>query len=563
MTSLSLEALIRARLQQRFDTPQVTILRRKADPIVLCGRDLLARAEAMQTRWRDIFGSDRCRFVLALPAGEVFFSALLAGILGGHALVPVAIPRSGTRSGRLAHIAHDCGARAVLCVASQVASIRQSMGEGAPCPVVAIDEDAATGSLSLGEWPAPHIPDCSPTIIQYTSGSTRLPKGVAIHDSQIISNCRLVEEVWDMNPTSCMVNWLPHYHDMGLMGGILYPLLSGGRSVQMSPLDMVRRPADWLRAISDHKATFSGGPAFAFAECLRRVRPEECVDLDLSSWIRAFCGAEPIPAGLLPEFRARFADYGLAGEAVFGCYGMAEITLFAAGAPGSVDLPEAPTGCDAVYPCRLTDATAPLLKIVDPDTGQAISDGEQGEIWLSGPSKAATYIGLPEETARSFHATLAGEPSAGGEWLRTGDLGVIKNGLLYVNGRLKDTLIANGLKVSAAELEWLAATVSDRLNPLGAAAFMLDPVEGSGAVLLIELRSGRDLPEDHAEIRQAIERLVAGEWGIQLQDLRILPRGHLERTTSGKIRRQAIAEAYRSGAFPRQRNAVAQNEVTT
>lgn len=536
----ALASLIRTRLEQRHDTPQITLWQRKADPIELTGGDLLARAEAMQAQWRTVYGQARCRFVLALPTGEAFLTALLAGILGGHTVVPVAIPRLGTKSSRIGHIAQDCGAHAILCLGAQAVSIRQGMDREPPCPILPIDEEPPRDVA----WRGPQTQDGTepPTIIQYTSGSTRMPKGVALYDAQIIANCGLVEQVWNMNPTSCMVNWLPHYHDMGLMGGILYPLLSGGRSVQMRPLDMVRRPADWLRAISDHKATFSGGPAFAFGECLRRISPEDCEGLDLSSWIRAFCGAEPIPAGLLPEFRDRFGKYGLARESVFGCYGMAEMTLFAAGAPGSDDLPDPPTGCDSVSPCRLAPVTAPLLRIVDPDTGTEMPDGCQGEIWLSGPSKGAGYINLPQDTDHSFHASLGDQT----HWLRTGDLGVVKDDLLYVNGRIKDTLIANGLKVSAAEVEWLAAQVSDALNPLAAAAFMAGR---AGAVLLIEVKTGRALPENTAELRQAIERMMAAEWGIPLLALRILPRGELPRTTSGKIRRQAIAEAYRSGDY--------------
>lgn len=550
----ALTSLLAARLSDRFDETQITVLRRRAAPLPLRGRDLLDSATAMQDRWRRSFGDGPLRLVLALPPGEVFLSALLAGLLGGHTVVPVALPRLGSMSSRLGHIVRDCGASAVLCSGSQVAVIRQSLTAGdrpLPCPVVAIDGPEESAGVEAIPRPDGFRKDGPPpAVIQYTSGSTRLPKGVPLYGSQILANHRMVEDSWGMNPTTRVVNWLPHYHDMGLMGGILYPLLSGSQSVQMSPLDMVRRPADWLRAISDHRGVFSGGPAFAFEECLRRVTPEECEGLDLSCWKGAFCGAEPIPAGLLPAFRQRFGACGLAPEAVFGCYGMAEMTLFAAGAPGPVDLPAPPPGCDSVQPCRLTESTAPLLRIVDPDTRQILPDGSQGEIWLRGPSKGAGYVNLPEETAVTFHAGLADEDEDRAEWLRTGDLGVIDDQLLYVTGRLKDTLIANGRKIAAAELEWLAARVDDALNPLAAAAFAPDPAESAAAVLMIELKSGRRAPENPATVRQAIERLVAGEWGIQLKDLHILPRGRLARTSSGKVRRQVIAEAYRRGQIP-------------
>lgn len=544
----SLPELLMRRLQEHHQEPQISVLRRTASPLHLDGRSLESAARDLIDRWRNEFGAGSHIFILTLPPGETFLTALLAGLMGGHTLVPTPLPRPGSRSDRLFHIARDCHATAILCVESMRNTIRHALtGAGMahmPCPIVALDT-AATPTIPNRERKAGGP---APAIIQYTSGSTRLPKGVRIFGSQILANCALVQRAWDMNASTRFVNWLPHYHDMGLMGGILYPLLSGAYSVQMSPLDIVRQPASWLRAVSDYRATFSGGPAFAFADCLRRITPEECEGLDLSSWARAFCGAEPIPAGLLPAFRHRFAPHGLPPQAVFGCYGLAETTLFAAGAPEVGELPMPPSGCMAVHPCRLTDATRPNLLIVDPESCTPMADGAQGEIWLRGPSNAEGYVNLPDETAALFGASLASEVD--NTWLRTGDLGVVEQELLYITGRLKDTLIANGRKIAAAELEWLAASINEALNPLGAAAFMADTAQSASAVLLIELKSGHTMPERPDIVCQAIERAVLGEWGIRLQDIRILPRGRLERTSSGKIRRQAIAEGYRLGSIP-------------
>ncbi|MGS4947220.1 AMP-binding protein [Meridianimarinicoccus sp. RP-17] len=548
MSADPLARAIEMRLAERRGVPQITVLRRASPPLVLTGHDLQQRADALRVRWDSQFGAGPLRLVLALPPGEWFLAALLAGILGGHTMVPAALPRLGSVASRLAHIVTDCGADAVLCTGAQLPSIREGLRNathGPSCPVVAID--AAEYGTHMQQRPQ-RIGPCAegphPVVVQYTSGSTRLPKGVRISGASILANCRMVEESWGMGPETCMVNWLPHYHDMGLMGGILYPLLAGGRSVQMNPLDMVRRPVDWLRAISDHRADFSGGPAFAFAECLRRIAPGDCAGLDLSCWTRAFCGAEPIPAGLLPAFRARFAAHGLPPEGVFGCYGMAEMTLFAAGAPG----PAASLGGTPVEPCRLNTLTAPRLRIVDPQSRMPCPEGREGEIWLRGPSKGDGYMNLPEETRQTFHATLETPDAVAGEWLRTGDLGVITGELLHVTGRIKDTLIANGRKVAAAELEWLAASMDDALNPLAAAAFMPDATESARAVLLIELKSGYATTAGPLEtVRSSIAKVIAGEWGIHLKDLRILPRGRLLRTSSGKVRRQAMAEAYRAG----------------
>ncbi|GAB6841227.1 acyl-CoA synthetase (AMP-forming)/AMP-acid ligase II [Methylorubrum rhodinum] len=552
MTTLRdpLRETIERRLSQRWDTAQITVLARARPPLDLTGRDLHAAAAQLVERWGAQFGPGPHTLVLALPPGERFLAALLAGLLGGHTLVPVALPRAGAHSDRLAHVLGDCDATALLCLAEHRPAILRHLGTAEDRPagprVVAIDGPDNTEADGVAPRRGADAGP-GPAIIQYTSGSMRLPKGVRIFGEQILANADLVMRSWDLDASSRFVNWLPHYHDMGLMGGILYPLLAGAYSVQMSPLDMIRRPADWLRAVSTYRATFSGGPAFAFADCVRRVADEDCVGLDLSCWSRAFCGAEPIPAGLLPSFRSRFAPYGLAPAAVFGCYGLAEMTLFAAGAPEDGPLPLPPKGCGAVHPCRLTEITAPGLRIVDPESGRSVPDGESGEIWLRGDSMGRGYLNRPKETQTAFGVAPAS--GAGGEWLRTGDLGAISGEWVYVTGRLKDILIVNGRKVAAAELEWLAAGLDDALNPLAAAAFMPDPTESGTAVLLIELKSGRKAPDRPDTVRVAIERAVSGEWGLRLRDVRILPRGGLERTTSGKIRRQAVAEAYRQGRY--------------
>ena len=509
------------------------------------------------SRCEGAFGPGPHRFVLAMPAGEDFLFALLAGLLGGHTIIPTALPRAGAKGDRLAGILQDSVPTAVFChTAGREALCRHLHREltdpvsSVLCPVLAID--APWPEMSAAGRSGKHDDALSdePAIIQYTSGSTRTPKGVKLGGEQILANQDLVARTWDMSPDTRFVNWLPHYHDMGLMGGILYPLLAGAYSVQMSPLEMIRRPVSWLKAISDFRATFSGGPAFAFAECLKRIPEEESAELDLSRWIRAYCGAEPIPSGLLPAFRERFASNGLKPEAVFGCYGLAENTLFAAGAPEpDATLSAPPAGCASVHPCRLTETTRPYLRIVDPEDGRPLPEGQQGEIWLTGPSRARGYLGLPVDSRTMFEARMQNDPET--PWLRTGDLGVIAGDFLYVNGRLKDTIIVYGRTIAAAEVEWLAATVDATLNPLAAAAFQPDPAAGDAVVLFIELRPGCLRPSHPHAVHSAITRALMGEWAISLKELRIVPRGRLERTTSGKIRRQRVAEAYRRGEAPK------------
>ncbi len=533
-----------ARLSSPDHRAPVTV-RTRFGETELNGSSLLQAAELWDARWRNRFGQAGHVFVVALPPGELFLTVLLAGMIYGHTLVPVAMPRQGSHSDRWLHVVGDCDATAVLCTSGHADLLlvhTTRVGGDAPvCPVLALDTWSDTPATAGP--PRPSRRNASqPAIIQYTSGSTRAPKGVCITDDQILANCARIADSWGFGASDTVVNWLPHYHDMGLFGGILFPLLQGAPSVQMSPLDMIRKPSLWLRAVSDHRASFSGGPAFGFAECLKRISEAECAGLDLSNWRSAFCGAEPVSAGLLTAFRTRFAPFGLRPQAVFACYGLAEFTLLAAGAPETL-LASSSQDFSATAPCTLTDSMRKDLRIVDPEACVELPEGQQGEIWLRGGSKGIGYINLPDETEATFNGVLAPADDAG--WLRTGDLGVVSGVGLYVTGRLKDVLIANGQKVAAAEFEWLAAQQHPSLNPFAAAAFMPAPNAVAEAVLLIELKSGEAVPADPEGLRKEIARAVLGEWGIALTDLRIVPRGDLARTSSGKIRRQHVAESYR------------------
>lgn len=548
-----LSDLLRDRLTSAPDRTLITVRTRSGVALPLTGTDLLQAAADWNARWKAVFGSGPFTFILALPPGNLFLKAVLAGLIGGHTLVPVAQPRPGVQTDRLAHIAADCEATAILCAVNNLDAVVRHMTpdgvDGPMCPIVAIDASDEMPMIGDPARRAGSSPGPVPAIIQYTSGSTCMPKGVRIMDAQILANCARVGEAWDLGEADTVVSWLPHYHDMGLFGGIVFPLLRGAVSVQINPLDMIRSPLFWLQTISEYRGSFSGGPAFAYAECLKRIDDEASEQLDLSSWRAAFCGAEPISAELLPSFRARFGRCGLRPGAVFACYGLAEYTLFAAGMPEpEVTLAVPPADAEAVQSCRLGDGMREDLRIVDPETRIEVADGQQGEIWLRGASKGGGYVNLPQETKAVFDNSLASGGNA--DWLRTGDLGIIDDAHLYVTGRIKDVLIANGRKVSAAEFEWLAGQQHDALNPLAAAAFMPNPNESAMAVLLIEVKSGHAAPDDLAAVCGAIERAALGAWGIQIRDLHIVPRGSLDRTSSGKIRRQHIAEAWRRGAYP-------------
>jgi len=524
-------------LEARAGSRQISLLGRGDRATHYTGSQLLEGAERCLKDWASCLGDGPHVLIAALPFGEAFLFPLLASLIGEGCLVPIAPPRPADPPGRLRHIAQTCGATAVLCTSAHHAAVIAQLcdEEGQQlCPVYLVD--GPNVALTPPEW-APRI--IAP-IIQHTSGSTRFPKAVPITADQLRANCGLVQRLWGVNAETVTVNWLPHYHDMGLMGGILYTLLSGGESLQMSPFEMIRSPLSWLQAISTYRATFSGGPAFAFQECLTRVPESACDTLDLSSWRRAFCGAEPIPSDLLGRFCERFARQGLDPKAAFACYGMAEYTLFIAGEPG-IAAAEATLSNTTVAPCLLSAETRANIRVSDPQTGDALPDEATGELWLRGASAGAAYLGQPEDSAHTFVHT-----ADDGSWLRTGDLGRIEGRFLVISGRLKDTVIVNGQNVAAAEIEWLAASEDAALNPMAAAVFVPPDAPNGHAALFIEVRQGMMPQRAPDQLVSAIRRAVAGTYSIVLDDIRILARGTLPRTSSGKIRRQVLAISYAS-----------------
>jgi len=564
----ALQALARQRLEDRGDDTQFTVLKRIGAnrATALSGTDLIARAARLHDAWRRELGDGPLRLVLALPPGESFLVALIAGLLHGVTLTPVALPRAGGQAERFRHIVRDSGACALIGAPEAAKNlVKHLSGDGAlplPCHVLSMTPDGAVAPVAPAADSTGWVRDDDPpAVVQYTSGSTRFPKGVVIHPDQVVANNDLVLRSWRLGEGTRNVNWLPHYHDMGLMGGIIYPLLQGVYSVQMNPLDAIRDPGFWLRAISDHRATTSGAPAFAYRQCVDRIDDETLATLDLSSWTTAFCGAEPIPAGLLDAFRDKFAPCGLDRNAVFACYGMAEYTLFAGGQHEDGATP--PDSFGDTHPCRLSDLTAPGVAVLSPDTGTPLPEGTQGEVWLAGPSRGTGYANLPDETAQTFAARRADQAADDGDtWLRTGDLGVIRDGWLYVTGRIKDMLISNGRNIAASEIEWLACSQAEGLNPFGAAVFPIRHGADDQAVLLVELAGKDDTVPDPEATFAAMRRMVLGEYGIHLAHIAILKRGTLERTSSGKIRRVAIAQAWRNGAPPPEGDIVARTPAS-
>ena len=537
------------RLLERSDRALITVCGgRKGQPDqVLTGLQLHERALARGAALASIRKPDDGPLALVMPCGVEFVVTLVGALYAGFTIAAVAAPRPGVQTLRFNQIIRDCTPAAILFSDGLAGRIEAALTDGGIAGLSVIDVEALEEAGAPLAAPVRSGDGTRPVILQYTSGSTRAPKAVALSGANILANARLANGTWGLDEDGVVLNWLPHFHDLGLMGGLFYPILAGGRTVLLDPLQMIQRPERWLRLISEHRATFSGGPAFAFSHCLQNVTEDQCEGLDLSSWRSAFCGAEPVPASLLEAFRERFAPWGLNPSAVFGCYGLAEFTLMVAGGNPELldDRPEPPPGCGDIEPCRVSPQMHDDLRLVDPETLMIAAPGEPGEIWVRGGSVAGGYRNEPVETAAAFNVVLA-ESGAGEEWLRTGDVGVRQDHWLYVTGRLKDLLFANGRKIPATDVEWLAGEQDQALNPMAAAALMPDDLATGKAVLLIELKR-RERVADDVATGARIRAAVASAWGIELTDIRIVPSGALPRTSSGKVQRRLLAKAWREG----------------
>ncbi|MBD0347198.1 MAG: fatty acyl-AMP ligase, partial [Coleofasciculus sp. Co-bin14] len=463
--------------------------------------DRQARAIASQLQRLDTLGS---RALLLYPPGFEFIAAFLGCLYAGVVAVPAYPPRRNQNMSRLQAIVADAQATVALTTTSQMGNIVERFAESSELAQLQwlatdnIDSDLAHQWQELDTRPD------NLAFLQYTSGSTGTPKGVMVSHGNLMHNSALIHQCFADTPNSRGVSWLPPYHDMGLIGGVLQPLYVGAMTILMPAVAFMQKPIRWLQAISQFKATTSGGPNFAYDLCLRKITPEQRTTLDLSSWDLAFTGAEPVRAHTLEEFARTFADCGFRKEAFLPCYGMAETTLIVSGGVKSeppvircvegealeqnrvVPVAKERDGTRAIVGCgqNLLDQK---IVIVDPETLTPCSDNQVGEIWVSGPSISQGYWNRPEETRHAFQAYLA--DAADEPFLRTGDLGFLQDGELFITGRLKDLMIIRGQNHYPQDIE---LTV-EKSHP----ALRL----GSGAAFTVEVRG-----EERLVIVQEVER---------------------------------------------------------
>ncbi|HEY0734335.1 MAG TPA: amino acid adenylation domain-containing protein [Herpetosiphonaceae bacterium] len=515
--------------------------------------ELELRAQAIAAALQSL-GSEPGRAVLLYPPGLDYIGAFFGCLFAGYVAVPLYPPEPDKPFSRFQSVIEDAQATIALTTRSIFELVQSFIADD---PALQALHWLVTDDLSLDSapaWKMPTIKREDLAFLQYTSGSTGRPKGVMLSHNNLLHNLEHIYHCFDHSAESQGVIWLPPYHDMGLIGGILQPLYGGFPVTLMSPRDFLQRPARWLRAISRYRGTTSGGPDFAYELCLRRVSAEVREQLDLSSWRVAFSGAEPVRSSTLRRFAETFAACGFRSSAFYPCYGLAEATLIVAG--GTVAKPPVThtiereglaqgrvvtaqrEGQELVgNGASLADQT---LRIVRPETGAPCADTEIGEIWVSGASVAQGYWNKPEATQATFRAQLRDGDTR--PFLRTGDLGYIHAGQLYVTGRLKDLIIVRGRNYYPQDIE---QTVEQSHAALRAGRGVAFAIELDGEEKLVVAHEVRSQYTSQAEqIEQTIRQAVMTEHQVQPYDIVLLPAKSIPRTSSGKKQRFACRESY-------------------
>ena len=495
--------------------------------------DLLRRASSIGRHLLDA-GLRGRPVLLAHPPGPDFVAAICGCLIAQAIAVPVPDPSSPRLGARVAGIVGVVRPAALLCNAVQALS-----------PELAALSDAlkiATDTIvdiDVDPGAFPPIDLAIPAFLQFTSGSTSAPRGVVVGQDNLAANLAMIRQAFRIG-TDVSVTWLPPYHDMGLVGGLLAPLAFGVPAIAMSPLAFMQKPERWLRAIARYRATIAGGPDFAYALCATRASDARLAGLDLSSWRLAFCGAEPVRPSTLNRFGQTFAPAGFRRTSFFPCYGLAEATLLATGDwvahGGNLDTVDCGGG-----------QGDQVLRIVDPATGLPVADGASGEIWLAGSHIARGYWDDPNASAAVFGATIATEPEH--RFFRTGDVGALWDGRLTVSGRIKHILIVRGAKHHAEDLEISVAACHPTLAGGATAAIAVDTGDGEQVVILQELGMRVTDPALLAAIRTEIVRTLSEAHGLRATDIVLVARWSLPRTSSGKVVRDRCRDAWRAGTL--------------
>jgi fatty acid CoA ligase FadD28 len=517
-------------------------------------------------------GSVGDRAVVVAPQGLDYLVAFLGALQAGRIAVPLSVPMGGVTDERVALVLRDAAPAAILVTSAVADVVAAHVGPqaGQDAALIAVDQlDRHSRFRSPDE-----VEDGRRTAyLQYTSGSTREPAGVMMSHENVLANFGQLMSGYFADrgrvppPDTTILSWLPFYHDMGLLLGVCAPVVLGLRTVLTSPVGFLQRPARWMQLMASHPHVYTAGPNFAFELAARKTTDEDMAGLDLSQVLTIVTGSERVHPATLRRFTQRFARFGLRESAIRPSYGLAEATVYVAtrapGDPPSVVHFDADDLADG-HATPLTDGRSsplisygapdePLVRIVDPETRTECPTATSGEIWVHGDNVAEGYWGNPEKSANTFGGVLVGasDGTPEGPWLRTGDLGFIADGELFIVGRIKDLLIVHGRNHAPDDIE---ATMQE-ITGGRVAAISVAEGHTEKLVAIIEQKkrgaSDEEAAENLAAVRHDVASAVFTTHGLSIGDLVSVSPGAIPITTSGKVRRSSCAEYYRQGQFDR------------
>jgi acyl-CoA synthetase (AMP-forming)/AMP-acid ligase II len=529
--------------------------RQAAQPLTYASLDQQARAVAGWLVDRQLTGE---RVVLMFPSGLSFVSAFLGCLYAGAVAVP-GPPPDGYRAQteRITGLMRDSAASGLLTTAADLPSVREWLSAqqvpGLHCAAV---DDLIDGDAGI---PLPAVKPDDLAFIQYTSGSTAAPKGVMVTHGNLLANVRAISAVVGTDPDFRAIGWLPLIHDMGLVGLVCQTLYAGASCLLTPPLEFIKRPHRWLELIGEHQIQGTAAPNFAFDLCVRAVQDAQVETMDLSSLRVAINGAEPIRAGTLDAFGKKFAPAGFARSAFVCSYGLAESTLLVSGTPAAAEptvlrVSTRSLAAGRISPAQDGDEAKDLvssgppiqseIRIADPKTGAPLDTGQIGEIWVRSSSIAAGYWDKATETADVFNAvTTTGEHG----FLRTGDLGALCDGELFVTGRLKDVIVVSGHNLYPSDVEASLAELDPRLR--ATAAFSLLP-DSADIVVVQEVRPQGATDADLGALAETIRRHVSSVFDVASPSVVLVKPGSISKTTSGKVRRSLMRDRLLEGQLP-------------